>query len=69
MMLAKWRIIKTGIGMNIIDSCTIKLKSKKDRPFIEGSRDFHVLFHLDVQALSVMEHHFILPLVIATFIM
>jgi hypothetical protein len=38
-------------------------------PFAEGSRGCHVLFILDVQALNGKERHFILPLVIANFIM
>ena len=41
----------------------------KDMPFVKGSRGCHALFILDVQALSVKVRHFILPLVIATFIM
>ena len=41
----------------------------KDRPFAEGSRGCHALLWLDAQNLNAKEHHFILPLVIWTFIM
>ena len=41
----------------------------KGRPFAEGSRGCHVLICLYAQPLSAKEHHIILPLVIATFIM
>ena len=41
----------------------------KDRPFAEGSRGFHALLWLDAQSLNARERHFILPLVIWTFIM
>ena len=41
----------------------------KDRPFAEGSRGCHALICLYAQSLSAKEHHFILPLMIATFIM
>ena len=41
----------------------------KDRPFAEGSRGCHVLLWLDAQNLNAKERHFILPLVIWTFIM
>ena len=41
----------------------------KDRPFAEGSRGFHVLLWLDARNLNAKERHFILPLVIWTFIM
>ena len=41
----------------------------KDRPFAEGSRGCHALLGLDTQNLSTEEGHFILPLVIWTFIM
>ena len=41
----------------------------KDRPFAEGSRGCHALLWLDAQNLSAKERHFILPLVIGTFIM
>ena len=41
----------------------------KDRPFAEGSRGCHALICLYAQSLSAKEHHVILPLVIATFIM
>ena len=51
------------------DSC-IRYKTKiKDRPFVEGSRGCHVLLWLDAQNLNAKERHFILPLVIGTFIM
>ena len=38
-------------------------------PFAEGSRGCHALLWLDAQNLNAKEHHFILPLVIWTFIM
>ena len=41
----------------------------KDRPFAEGSRCCHALICLYAQPLSAKEHHIVLPLVIATFIM
>ena len=41
----------------------------KDRPFAEGSRGCHGLLWLDAQNLNAKERHFILPLVIGTFIM
>ena len=41
----------------------------KDRPFTEGSRGCHALLWLDAQNLNAKERHFILPLVIWTFIM
>ena len=41
----------------------------KDRPFVEGSRGYHALLWLDGRNLNAKEHHFILPLVIWTFIM
>ena len=41
----------------------------KDRPFAEGSRGCHVLLWLDARNLNAKERHFILPLVIWTFIM
>ena len=41
----------------------------KDSPFEEGSRGCHVLLWLDAQNLNAKECHFILQLVIATFIM
>ena len=41
----------------------------KDRPFAEGSRGCHALLWLDAQNLNAKERHFILPLVIETFIM
>ena len=40
----------------------------KDRPFAEGSRGCHALLWLDAQNLNAKECHFILPLVIWTFI-
>ena len=56
-------------GENHHDSC-IRYKTKiKDRPFAEGSRGSHVLLWLDAQNLNAKECHFILPLVIWTFIM
>ena len=41
----------------------------KDRPFAEGSRGCHVLLWLDARNVNAKERHFILPLVIWTFIM
>ena len=41
----------------------------KYRPFAEGSRGCHVLLWLDARNLNAKERHFILPLVIWTFIM
>ena len=41
----------------------------KDRPFAEGSKGCHALLWLDAQNLNAKERHFILPLVIWTFIM
>ena len=41
----------------------------KDRPFAEGSRGCHALLWLDAQNINAKERHFILPLVIGTFIM
>ena len=45
------------------------LHDVKDRPFAEGSRGCHALLGLDTQNLNAKERHFILPLVIWTFIM
>ena len=48
----------------------MKYKTRiKDRPFAEGSRGCHVLVLLDARNLNAKERHFILPLVIWTFIM
>ena len=53
-----------------ITATLVRYKSKiKDRPFAEGSRGCHPLSGLDAQNLNVKERHFILPLVIWTFIM
>ena len=41
----------------------------KDRSFIEGSRGCHAFLKLHAQNLNAKERHFILPLVIGTFIM
>ena len=41
----------------------------KDRPFAEGSRGCHALICLYAQPLSAKEHHVILPIMIAPFIM
>ena len=41
----------------------------KDRSLVEGSRGCHVLLWLDARNLNAKERHFILPLVIWTFIM
>ena len=52
------------------DSCIrVGDKSKKDRPFAEGSRGCHVLLWLDAQNFNAKERHFTLPLVIKNFIM
>ena len=45
------------------------LHKVKDRPFAEGNRGCHALLWLDAQNLNAKERHFILPLVIWTFIM
>ena len=48
----------------------MKYKTRiKDRPFAEGSRGCHVLLWLDARNLNAKQRHFILPLVIGTFIM
>ena len=48
----------------------MKYKTRiKDRPFAEGSRGCHVLLWLDAQNINAKGHHFIMPLVIWTFIM
>ena len=48
----------------------MKYKTRiKDRPFAEGSRGCHVLLWVDAQNFNAKERHFILPLVIGTFIM
>ena len=54
-----------GIERKTLNLC-IKVK---DRPFAEGSRGCHALICLYAQPLSAKEHHVILPLMIATFIM
>ena len=67
-VLAKGKSVKRK-GEDHHDSC-IKYRTKiKDRPFAEGSRGCHVLLWLDAQNLNAKECHFILPLVIKTFIM
>ena len=48
---------------------TTKYIKVKDRPFAEGSRGCYALLWLDAQNLNAKERHFILPLVIWTFIM
>ena len=48
--------------------CNVGDKSK-DWPFAEGSRGCQPLLWLDAQNLNAKERHFILPLVIWTFIM
>ena len=61
--MKKWK------GEGHLDS-SIKQKHKiKDRPFAEGSRGCHAILRLDAQNLNAKERHFILPLVIWTFIM
>ena len=56
--------------MKITVTLCMKYKTRiKDRPFVEGSRGCHALFWLDAQNLNAKERHFILPLVIWTFIM
>ena len=67
-MLAKRYNVKRK-GEDHHDSC-IRCKTKvKDRPFAEGIRGCHVLLGLDARNLNAKERHFILPLVIWTFIM
>ena len=66
-MLAKGKNVKRK-GDDHHDSC-IRVEDIKDRPFAEGSRGCHVLLRLDAQNLNAKECHFILPLVINTFIM
>ena len=67
-VLAKGKSVKRK-GDDHHDSC-IRYKTKiKDRPFAKGSRGCHVLLWLDARNLNAKEHHFILPLVIWTFIM
>ena len=51
------------------DSCIRYETRIKDRPFAEGSRGCHALLWLDARNLNIKERHFILPLVIWTFIM
>ena len=51
------------------DSFAVSEIKVKDRPFAEGSRGCHALLWLDAQNPNVKDHHFILPLVIWTFIM
>ena len=61
--MKKWK------GEDHLDS-SIKQKHKiKDSPFVEGSRGCHALLWLDSQNFNAKERHFILPLVIWTFIM
>ena len=52
-----------------MDSCIRQKRKIKDRPFAEGSICCHALLWLDAQNLNAKERHFILPLVIGTFIM
>ena len=67
-MLAKGLNVKRK-GEDHHDSC-IKYKTRiKDRYFAEGSRGYHALLWLDARNLNAKERHFILPLVIWTFIM
>ena len=54
---------------NFDSSHKSKYRKVKDRPFAEGSRGCHALICLYAQSLSAKEHHIILPLMIATFIM
>ena len=67
-MLAKGQNVKRK-GEDRHDSCIRNKTKVKDRPFAEGSRGCHVLLWLDAQNLNAKERHFILPLVIRTFIM
>ena len=66
-VLAKGKSVKRK-GDEHHDSC-IRVEKVKDRPFAEGSRGCHALLWLDAQNLNAKERHFILPLVIKTFIM
>ena len=56
-------------GEDHLDSFAVQEIKVKDRPFAEGSRGCHALLWLDAQNLNAKERHFILPLVIWTFIM
>jgi hypothetical protein len=68
-VLAKGKSVKRK-GEVHHDSCIrVEDKSKKDRPFTEGSRGCQALLWLDAQNLNAKECHFILPLVIKNFIM
>ena len=68
-MPAKGKRVKMK-GDDHHDSCIrVEDKKIKDRPFAEGSRGCHALLWLDAQNLNAKERHFILPLVIKTFIM
>ena len=67
-MLAKGKGVKRK-GDDHHHSCTRVGDKVKDRLFAEGSRGCHVLLWLDAQNLNAKERHFILPLVIWTFIM
>ena len=64
-VLAKGQNVKRKGGFHL-DTYKTRIK---DRPFAEGSRGCHVFLWLDAQSLSIEELHFILPLVIRTFIM
>ena len=61
----KWK----GKGEDHHDSSKRYKTKVKDRPFAEGSRGCHVLLWLDAWNLNAKKRHFILPLVIWTFIM
>ena len=63
------RKIKRNRGKNFDSLHESKYIKVKDRPFAEGSRGCHALLWLDAQNLNAKERHFILPLVIWTFIM
>ena len=67
-MLAKGQNVKRK-GEDHHDSYVRWEIKLKDRPFAEGSRGCHALLWLDAQNLNAKERHFILSLVIWTFIM
>ena len=66
---ARQRIKLKRKGEDHHDSCIRYKTTVEDRPFVEGSIGCHVLLWLDARNLNAKERHFILPLVIWTFIM
>ena len=67
-MLAKGKGVKRK-GDDHHDSCIRVEDKSKNRPFAERSWGCHALLWLAAQNLNAKERHFILPLVIGTFIM